>query len=89
MRKNRRLQDEYQFPGFHPQATTQGIFGDSHAKVVVLRRRQKKQRADVVGLVTGVFTIGGCAGFGICLAARNGFTWRWKSGGYSARGAAW
>jgi len=88
MRKNKRLQDEYRFPGFHPQATIQGIFGDSHARVVVLQRHQKKRSAEVVGYLKGVFTIIGWGRFGICPAAGSGFSWRWKSDEFSAKGAA-
>ncbi len=45
MAKIRQLRDVYRFPGFDPLATVHGIFGDSHAVVVTLRRREKKRRA--------------------------------------------
>ena len=38
----RRLRDAYQFPGFRPQATVKGVFGDPKARVVTLVRREKK-----------------------------------------------
>ena len=40
-----RLPDTYSFPGFHPEPIIQGIFGDSKARVVSLRRRRKKRPA--------------------------------------------
>jgi len=45
MKKLRRLQDEYRFPGFVPLARVKGIFGDPRAVVISLRRRQKKRNA--------------------------------------------
>ena len=41
MGKKRRLLDEYSFPGFHPRAAIQEIFGDSRARVIRLERREK------------------------------------------------
>jgi hypothetical protein len=39
------LRDFYAFPGFTPNATIQGVFGDPFAAVVTLRRRPKKLSA--------------------------------------------
>lgn len=41
----RRLLDAYRFPGFRPQATVKGVFGDPKARIVTLVRRGKKRRA--------------------------------------------
>jgi transposase len=41
-RKPRRLADTYTFPGFHPLAYVQGIFGDPQARLITLVRRTKK-----------------------------------------------
>jgi hypothetical protein len=43
MGKLKRLQDVYRFPGFVPLAEVRGIFGDSRAVVITLRRRRKKR----------------------------------------------
>ena len=43
MKKIKRLLDEYGYPGFKPEATVSGVFGDPHARVITLVRRQKKQ----------------------------------------------
>ena len=41
-RAPRRLADTYTFPGFRPQQTVQGIFGDPQARLIRLTRRGKK-----------------------------------------------
>ncbi|MBE7446145.1 MAG: hypothetical protein HS132_13190 [Planctomycetia bacterium] len=41
MEKKRRLLDEYRFPGFVPRAEIKGIFGDSNARDIRLKRTQK------------------------------------------------
>src|SRR5437667_5678646 len=64
MRKSRRLRDVYRFPGFEPIATVHGIFGDSHAVVVTLQRREKKRRATPAGKSRRRFTINGRAASG-------------------------
>jgi len=48
MRKSRRLRrlwDTYRFPGFRPEPTVVGIFGDPMARIIRLRRRAKKRAA--------------------------------------------
>lgn len=41
--KSKQLRDSYRFPGFYPSLTVSGLFGDSHARVIRLTRRSKKQ----------------------------------------------
>src|SRR5450756_2893556 len=43
MGKQRRLLDEYHFPGFRPRSEIQGIFGDPCARVIRLKRVYKRQ----------------------------------------------
>ncbi len=43
MKKTKRLLDEYRFPGFRPVAKIKEKFGDSKARIITLKRRQKKQ----------------------------------------------
>jgi len=78
MRKTRRLEDEYRFPGFRPVAKVQGMFGDRYARVISLKRRQKKQAAAGAGLFTEASTIGRCVVFAIYPAATRGFIWKWR-----------
>jgi len=87
MVNKRRLLDGYRFPGFRPKAKLKGIFGDSQARVIRLERRQKKQHVAHAGNLTEVITTTGFAGYGICRAARCGFTWNWRYAAYFANGA--
>jgi hypothetical protein len=87
MKKHRRLQDEYQFPGYRPKAAIKGIFGDSHSVIVQLTRLQKKLFADVAELNTGRFTIGKYEGYGICHAETSGSIRKSNLDGFFARNA--
>jgi hypothetical protein len=40
-KRRRRLWDAYCFPGFQPEPTVRGIFGDPKARVIRLNRRSK------------------------------------------------
>jgi hypothetical protein len=46
-KRSRRLWDTYVFPGFRPEQTVRGIFGDPEARVITLKRRSKKRLVDV------------------------------------------
>ena len=48
-RRRRRLWDAYAFPGFRPERTVRGIFGDPKARIVRLKRRSKKSAAPTCG----------------------------------------
>jgi hypothetical protein len=85
MGKKRRLQDEYQFPGFRPMSKIQGVFGDPKARVIRLKRSQKKRHVVVAALCIGVITTRQFDGYGICPVGMHGSTWKWKYGGFSAR----
>jgi hypothetical protein len=87
MAKNKRLMDEYQFPGFRPYSKVQGIFGDSKARVIRLKRTQKKRYAAVAVECIGATTTSRFGGFGTCLAGMRGYTWKWRFAGSDARGA--
>src|SRR5207247_2500347 len=41
-KRRRRLWDAYSFPGFRPQPTVRGIFGDPKARVITLHRRLRR-----------------------------------------------
>jgi len=89
MKKLKRLQDEYQFPGYRPKAAIKGIFGDSHSVIVQLTRNQKKQRADAVERYNEHFTTGKYAECVTYRAETSGYTWKSRLGGFSARSAGW
>jgi len=56
MRKKKTLYDAYQLPGFTPQRSIIGIFGDPHARVIKLNRQGKKQPAVCAARSTDLFT---------------------------------
>ena len=43
MIKQKRLSDAYRFPGFQPMQKLVGIFGDPKARVIRLKRIEKKR----------------------------------------------
>ena len=71
-KRKRRLWEAYAFPGFLPEATVRGIFGDAKARIIKLVRRSKKRCALVVDTGTRVGTIARCVAFAICPAATRG-----------------
>ncbi len=83
-RKSRRLADTYTFPGFHPLAYVQGIFGDPQARLITLVRRTKKQSAAHVARRIGPGTTADNGGFGTCRAGIIESTSTWRCGGFSA-----
>ena len=47
-KRQRRLWDAYTFPGFRPEGTVRGVFGDRKARIVKLIRRSKKRLLNLV-----------------------------------------
>jgi len=78
--------DEYQFPGFRPDTTIKGVFGDPKARVIHLKRMQKKRYAGAAALCIRVITIRRYDGYGTYPAGIHGFIWKWRFGEYDARG---
>jgi len=87
MAKKRRLWDTYRFPGFRPEHTVSGIFGDPKARVVRLVRTEKKRPVERAALLTIPTTTKRPEGFGTSPAEMCGSSWRWKSDGFFAAGA--
>ena len=83
-RKPRRLADTYTFPGFHPLAYVQGIFGDPQARLITLVRRTKKQSAVRVEQPIGLGTTADSGGSAICHAGIIESTWTWRCGAFTA-----
>ena len=88
MENQRRLDDAYRFPGFEPEKTVRGVFGDPKARVLRLRRRRKKRAVESAGRTIGASTIGNFAKSATCLVGTRVSTWRSKFGGSTAGGVA-
>jgi hypothetical protein len=58
MKDKKHLNALYSFPGFRARARLNGIFQDPMARVIELKRRQKKQPARYAEKAIGVSTTG-------------------------------
>jgi hypothetical protein len=79
-RLRRSLRDAYRFPGFVPALIIHGVFGDPQVRVLSLKRRQKKPRAESVAAGIAVTTIESSKWCEIYLVAICASTWSWKCG---------
>src|SRR5258708_39107241 len=80
----RRLWDTYSFPGFRPEQTVRGIFGDPKARVITLKRRSKKRLGAVAVTSRWDGTTARSAVYAIFRAATRGYFWNWRCGGSRA-----
>jgi len=87
-KRQRRLWDTYTFPGFRPQPTVRGVFGDPKARIITLARRAKKRFVGAAGGFIRVGTTGASGKFAICRAVTRVSSWSLRSGGYAAAVAA-
>src|SRR5205807_5693048 len=87
-KRRRRLWDTYWFPGFRPQPTVHGIFGDPKARVITLDRRSKKRAAGAAVMSRWAGTTGKFGGCVIFRAATLGYLWNWRYGGPNVGGVA-
>jgi len=83
MEKQRRLLDEYRFPGYRPKARIRGVFGDPRARVIELKRIQKKRYGAAAERFIGVITTRSCGRYGIFPVGILGSIWRWRCGGFN------
>ena len=81
MARYRKLWDTYRFPGFRPNQTVSGIFGDPKARVIRLVRRGKKQFVELAVVFISPFTTGRSEEFETSPVGTCASTWTWKSGG--------
>ena len=87
-KRKRRLWDAYAFPGFRPEATVRGIFGDPKARIIRLRRRSKKRDAVVVDACITAGMTARFAAYAIFRAVTRGYILNSKCGAYFAGPAA-
>lgn len=81
MKKNKKLLDVYTFPGFRPLAVVKGKFGDHKARIIELKRLQKKLSVDAAERRVGVSMTEKTDWLGIYPAAMSGSIWKWRCGG--------
>ena len=79
MRRTKRLLDEYRFPGFRPVAKIKGKFGDSQARIIALKRRQKKRHVAVAERFIKAIMTTKHDLFVIYHVVASGFIWKWTS----------
>jgi len=84
--KKTTLRSLYSFPGFQALAALKEIPEDRGARIIVLRRRQKKQPV-LVDTVKRASTIGVPIRFGTWTPAASASTWNSSIAGYTAKGA--
>jgi hypothetical protein len=78
--RERQLRDAYSFAGFFPESTVHGVFGFPLVRVLALRRRQKKQCVEFVGLGTAASTIRNVVWCEICPVASTASIWSYLCG---------
>ena len=88
MKNIKRLTDSYHFPQFKPHQSISGVFGDPKARVITFSRRGKKLFAVYAAKHIGRFMTARSDWFATCPTATTAFIWNWKSGVFSAGGAA-
>jgi hypothetical protein len=81
------LRDFYSFPGFTPIATVRGVFGDSYAALVTLRRRPQKRSAANADFPIAPSTINPFAGSATSIAVVGASTSNSLCGGSIAASA--
>ena len=87
MRK-KTLYDSYHFPGFTPQRSIIGIFGDPAARVIKIDRRGKKQHAVCAARFAGLFTTIRSAGSATFPVVTPASIWNYRYGAYCAGAVA-
>ena len=80
MQHTKALSAVFSFPGFRARSQLQGIFGDPHARLVVLVRRKKRRCAPAAGPDPGRSTTVRRVGCGIPMRPAGVSTWRLSNG---------
>ena len=87
MRKRQTLSELYHFPGFRPQKTVCGIFGDSNARIIKLSRRGKKLFAASAVQHIGPLVIEETVLSATCPVVTPGSTSNWRFAASNVAGA--
>lgn len=84
MKTKTTLNELYSFPGFRANSRLKGLFGDSQSRIIVLKRRQKKQFALYAAEATESIMIPGFTVSVILKQVECGSIWNLNTGVYSA-----
>ena len=84
MNKNKHLTDAYRFSGFTVSQNIKGVFGDPKARVIQLKRRQKKQIVLSAVILTQVFMTTKADVLETFQVATHVYIWNWKYDASSA-----
>jgi len=68
-------------------AKIKGVFGDPKARIITLRRTQKKRYAAAAERYIEAITTRRGDAYEICLVGMPEYIWNWKCGASNARGA--
>jgi len=81
------IKDLYSFPGFEALLTLKDVPDDPGARVITLRRRQKKVPAPAAGIPKAVFTTVKCTAFETSLEPAFAYGSSLNTGEFIATGA--
>lgn len=81
------IKDLYSFPGFEALLTLQEVLEDPGARVITLRRRQKKVLAPVAGMFSAAFMTARSIEFGIFAEPAFAYGLNSSTAGLNATGA--
>ena len=81
------IKDLYSFPGFEALLTLKDVPDDPGARVITLRRRQKKVPVHVVGIRNAAFTTARYTAFGTSTAPAFAYGSSLNTGEFIATGA--
>ena len=87
MKSPRTVRELFSMPGFVANATLDGIFGDSHARIITLTRRKKRLCVPIVVIAAATVTINVFIERAISRWPIGGFTWSSNVGASTVRGA--
>src|SRR3981189_2797594 len=76
----RRVWDTYSFEGFRAEPVVRGVFGDPRVRIVTLKRRSKKHRADAVAASRWDGTTARSGRCVTCPAETRGYCLSWRCG---------
>ena len=87
MKQPKSLKALFSLPGFVAEARLLGVFGDRYARIVVLRRRKKRQRAPAAGINAEADTTSTRVVYGTCRLRDGGSICSSNVGASTALGA--